>query len=671
MQASTAAATLPALTTRLQSARPGPFPEIPTSERLVYSHPRRRRSVVVGRSSAPWVDDERPPAPDGEAVWDARVGAWVELDALALEDVRPAPGVKPGAASRHRGAGRFVPWGILEARLDGVDQRHGRGGGRWLWDPSRSALETMEAVYQQTARAADIGRADLREPDWLRDESLGLNATELRLVTAVLTQYEAEWGGLYDCASTIAADLRIGSERTLRNLLWGQEWTTRKGERRRRPGLVERGWIRVVTTWRPGSRDGRPSDQHWNILRPGPALERAAAWHALAKGWTRRAPRGSGWGRARARRVRRVMGAGAARSRFATAGRAWASRRSDTDLQVVAASPVERDADALEDAPAVVELVAGVDLEAQPHCEPLASLDLDASLDSLDPPALDQGVDDPPALDLEGLGARPCVGADREHGEAAEQRVAEPGTRQPHGSTIRSMRDAVEPSPWSTTRPDLEARGRRSTLDATTRSKALAKLDGAVEAGALAVGSIPVVNLAGRSCRQPRRPGEPLRSPPGSSAQGGSRGGNAPPAEAAPRKIEPAPRVASPSVAPRRAEPRRRPRPAPVAPTSPTGGPVGPVAANVVEPRRLELAKTAVACREPAPPESGASLEAALAENALAGGFAASLPLRSRQALGLDLDVEACPTCDGHGRVRRPRVSLDPTCPRCNGRGER
>jgi hypothetical protein len=298
-------------------------PAIQLSRRLA----RVRPGPFADASPVSWDDDERPPAPDPNALWDGttwRVCSTAE-NVADLERVRPCPGVAPGAARRHDDAPP-IPWRLLDARLLGIEQRRGRVGDRWIWAAGRSAQQTMFDVRQQTARAMDVTRNDLREPAWLRDEALGLTPRELRLVVGVLCSYETGFGGLYDCQSTIAADLNLGSERTLRNLLHGTSWKRADGTRVRRPGLIERGFIEAIQTFKAGRADGRPSDHDWLLLRIGPTIERAAAWTTLAKSWTPRAPRGTGW----SRRVARAMAAGlrsrASRERFTTAGRAWAAR---------------------------------------------------------------------------------------------------------------------------------------------------------------------------------------------------------------------------------------------------------------------------------------------------------------------------------------------------------
>jgi hypothetical protein len=276
---------------------------------------------------ASWLDDDRPPAPDPNAVWDGV--AWRVLDVASsmaeLDRVRPCQGVAPGA-SRRLDQEPAIPWRLLDARLLGIEQRRGRAGERWLWAAGRSASETMHAVRQQTARAATITAHDLREPTWLRDEGLGLSPRELRLVVALVCAYEVGWGGLYDCQSTIATDLSLGSERTLRNLLWGTHWKRASGERVRRPGLVERGFVTAIQTYKPGRADGRPSDFDWLLLRIGPAIERAAAWTTLAKQWTPRAPRGTGWTRRVARAMAARLRSRVGRDRFDQAGAAWVRR---------------------------------------------------------------------------------------------------------------------------------------------------------------------------------------------------------------------------------------------------------------------------------------------------------------------------------------------------------
>src|SRR5690606_16055378 len=105
-----------------------------------------------------------------------------------------------------------------------------------------------------------------------------------------------------------------------------QKWKTKSGERRR-PGLVERGFVQVIETYKPGKRSGgRPSDQHWHLYRIGPAVELAAAIATIAKPWTHR-PRRLGWGRRAARRGLGAMRRGSSRERYRVAGREWSRRR--------------------------------------------------------------------------------------------------------------------------------------------------------------------------------------------------------------------------------------------------------------------------------------------------------------------------------------------------------
>jgi hypothetical protein len=242
-----------------------------------------------------------------------------------IERVRPCPGVLPFADRRHDSA-PAVSWRTLDRQLAGVIQRRGRAGDKWPWREGGPALTTMANVYQQTARASDVGRADLREPAWLGDECYCLSPREARLIVGLLSVYEAKWGGLADCQSSVAVALRVGDERTLRNLLWGTTWTSAAGEKRRRPGLVERGFVTAVQLYKPGRPDGRPSDMHWLLLRIGPTIERAALWAALGKDWTGRAPRHSGWSKGSARAVINGLRSRVCSERYHAAGVAWARR---------------------------------------------------------------------------------------------------------------------------------------------------------------------------------------------------------------------------------------------------------------------------------------------------------------------------------------------------------
>ena len=286
-----------------------------------------RRACVGPFADGRHDDDDRPAPPDPNAIWDG--ARWVVLSSaralVELERVRPCQGVAPGAARRHDDD-KPLPWKLLDARLAGVEQRRGRTGDQWIWAPERSAIKTMHDVRQQTARSETITAHDLREPTWLRDADLGLSARELRLVVALVCAYETGWGGIFDCQSTLAADLQLGCERTLRNLLWGTHWKRRDGTPVRRPGLVERGFVTAIQCYKPGDARARPSDFDWLLLRVGPLIERAAAWTTLAKQWTARAPRGSGWTRSIARAMAARLRSRAGRGRFAAAGAAWEAR---------------------------------------------------------------------------------------------------------------------------------------------------------------------------------------------------------------------------------------------------------------------------------------------------------------------------------------------------------
>jgi hypothetical protein len=284
--------------------------------------------LVPGCSTAPWTEDTRGEAPAAAVALHTEHG-WLELDGFeSLAEARPCPGVAPGARARHHGPGRFVHWSVLDRCLAGIQLRKSRKGDAWIWRADRPALETMAAVHAQTSRAADIGRADMREPDWLRDPELALSPSELRLLTAVVSQYQAGWGGLYDVQSTIATEVVLCSDRQLRNLLNGTSWVLTSGEKRRRPGLIERNLITAVRTNKPGSAtSGPPSLNHWLILRPGPALELLAAIHTTSLSWTPRAPRDTGWTKGRSRKARRVVRDAARQRRRDASTAAWADRR--------------------------------------------------------------------------------------------------------------------------------------------------------------------------------------------------------------------------------------------------------------------------------------------------------------------------------------------------------
>ncbi len=285
-----------------------------------------------GNSHAPWVPEERPRPKHDSLVWDPIAGAWSDADEPALEQLAdlaslgPVPGVAPGARARH-GNGSHVPWHLLDRQLAGVNQRRGRGGAGWIWDSERSALAVMDNVVAQTARASTVGWSDIRMPSWLRADYWGLTKNEQLLLAALITVFENGWGGLYDCQAAIAADLLGVSEKTVRNMLNGQRWTTKKGVEKQRPGLVERGFVVAIQTYRPGSREGRPSDMHWLLLRIGPTILGPAVVAGLAKGWTGRARRGSGWKRSRARRRVSALRWHAHIARTRATGGAWQARR--------------------------------------------------------------------------------------------------------------------------------------------------------------------------------------------------------------------------------------------------------------------------------------------------------------------------------------------------------
>ena len=296
-----------------------------TAPQLSTALARAGHSPWWGLPSAPWVEEDRERPSSADDVWTGQ--EWEQLPVLELEHVRPCAGVMPGARAR-RGPGRHVPWSVLDQQLAGITQRRGRTGDAWIWHERRPALRVMAAVQAQCARMADLGRGDLRVPGWLRAEWWALTRNELMLCAAVVCAYESGWGGLLDCQSTVASDLGF-SERTLRNALNGSTWTRRDGTVVHRPGLVERGLLAKLQTFKPGapSGDRPPSERDWCLLRPAGALERAAAWHALGKRWTARAPKGSGWTRRLARSVVTRLRGGAARARFAAAGREHARAR--------------------------------------------------------------------------------------------------------------------------------------------------------------------------------------------------------------------------------------------------------------------------------------------------------------------------------------------------------
>lgn len=170
-------------------------------------------------------------------------------------------------------------------------------------------------------RAQTIGAADIRTLDCisLRGFCRGLwdlTPNAEKLCGVVLSAYLLGSGGVFDCQSSVAAELGF-SERTLRNILWGTKKTGRIG-------LVEAGLISVVRTWRPGA-DGRPSDPGHLILRAGPVMEARARQVVYAKGDR---PRRSGApsvreSRAALSRLRRE----AAEVRRRKVGEAWNRRR--------------------------------------------------------------------------------------------------------------------------------------------------------------------------------------------------------------------------------------------------------------------------------------------------------------------------------------------------------
>ncbi len=294
----------PTRSKKLASAGCTPFPGLPT---------------------APWIEDPRPaPEGPGQAVWTGE--QWERLDAADLDAVRPCAGVLPGARAR-RGKGKHVPWSILDRKLLGVIKRRGRTGDAWIWDSHKKANATMEHVRAQSATCADLGRADLRVPAWLRAEYWSLTANELILCATLVNAYEVGWGGVYELQSTLASDLGF-SERCMRNILNGTKWKRADGTPVYRPGLVERGLVDKTLTFKAGDRTGKapPSVKDWLLLRPAGVLEHAAAWHAFAKRWTPNAPRKSGYTRRRARVAIRHMRMGAAGARRARAGRAWDAR---------------------------------------------------------------------------------------------------------------------------------------------------------------------------------------------------------------------------------------------------------------------------------------------------------------------------------------------------------
>ncbi|TPV93787.1 MAG: hypothetical protein B7733_18690 [Myxococcales bacterium FL481] len=273
---------------------------------------------------------ERPPLPEppenerGQWVWSGSDWEW-----FGRTDRRRSHGGGVLPTGRWRssreekfngaGSGEFVPWWRLDLQLEGIERRKGRAS---QWAEGNSARRTMEDVRAQTLRAGDLRRWDV--PAWLSDFGFHFTGTERAVLGAVLYCHDRQSGGLYDSQVAVAARLRV-SERSIRNALWGRCASVRFGTRRR-PGLVERGLVRVTQTWAPG-RDGRPSDKGWLILRVGPELESMAEMAAYEKPKGARPPRGSGITRVIARKymalVRRYVKQGV----YARTHEAWAARR--------------------------------------------------------------------------------------------------------------------------------------------------------------------------------------------------------------------------------------------------------------------------------------------------------------------------------------------------------
>ena len=245
--------------------------------------------------SVPFPD--RPPLPEtpenerGQWLWDGSVWQWFgRTDRRRLHGGGVLPTGRWRSAREEKlnglGSGEFVPWWKLDLQLEGIERRRGRAS---QWDEGKAARRTMEDVRAQTLRAGDLKRWDL--PAWLHDFGFKLTPTERSVVGAVVYCHWRQSGGLYDCQVAVAERFGV-DERTIRNALWGRPAKPSFGLKRR-PGLVERGFVRVTQTWGPGT-EGRPSDKSWLILRVGPELEPMVEMAVYEKPRGARPPRGSG-----------------------------------------------------------------------------------------------------------------------------------------------------------------------------------------------------------------------------------------------------------------------------------------------------------------------------------------------------------------------------------------
>lgn len=621
-------------------------------------------------SHAPWLDDDRPPPPSSTAVWNGE--AWVEPGerVVELELVRPCPGVAPGARARRRDDRRPVPWRLLDAQLDGLELRKGRTGAAWIWAEGRAACRTMRDVMAQTARVADVNRADLREPAWLRANLWGLNPTELRIIVVLYSVYEAGWGGLSDCLSTIAVELIGRSERAVRYALHGQRWTTKDGVEHYRPGLVERNLVSERQLWKPGDREGRkhPSKHHWKLLRLGAALEPAAAWSTAAKAWTPRARRGSGRGRVASRRAVRALGRAARHARVTASGRAWAARGGDREpTRSPAGSPFgQNETGQVSPAPTADTTAgfsnggemdgsgSGVRMQVTPGTAPSSRSPIGTEGDTWHPTAGAPYTWHPTAgaPSVEPLRSQDGPGEGERVGERDTARLAlrhENDRELAGGPEVEKYGEVgLESIDVEVVKSKRKPRQRQSKTSAVDHS-------------------LPVIGRQVLPTNSPR--GALVNSGSPARRLRGSEGGSCPPAHGRP----PDTKKARPSGAPFQQRIRGDcDTPAPSGPTeTPCASTTVRLVASTVNVRHgSHLASSGVAGPVP---EAGPLPELAdlLAANAAGGGFAAGLPLAVRVELGVADPSRACSKCAGRGRVVRPRYYLDPTCTSCDGTGER
>jgi len=177
-----------------------------------------------------------------------------------------ASGVGAPRFRKPKAGGTWRPWDDIGRGLTSLWRSIVEGEDPWADESHR---QTMRDVHAQTFTMAEVGARTMpKQCQGLLDR---LTLAEERLVKAVIAAYLGGSGGLYDCQTTIAADLRV-CERSIRNALNGQEWTRDDGTRGGRPGLVESEVIARYETRRP-SGGGRTTDNHWLLLRPGPVLE--------------------------------------------------------------------------------------------------------------------------------------------------------------------------------------------------------------------------------------------------------------------------------------------------------------------------------------------------------------------------------------------------------------